>query len=225
MAHTHDSGSEPFVPALGWHWLTRLYDPFIALTLRERAVKQQLVDQAALAPGQRVLDFGCGTGTLALLLKRACPGAEVIGIDIDPAVLALARRKVERAGLDIALRQGAFTAATFPPAHFDRIVSSLVLHHLTRDEKLAVLGAMQTALRPSGTLHIVDFGPPHTALMRALAHLTGHAAGGERAADNLAGRLPAIVGEAGFADVERLGQRATLFGSLEYLRARHASAA
>ena len=224
MAHSHDA-SPTFVPALGRHAFTRLYDPFIALTLRERAVKQQVVDQAGLAPGQRVLDFGCGTGTLLLLLKRACPAAEVTGIDVDPSVLALARRKIARAGLDIAVQEGFFTADTFPPAHFDRIVTSLVLHHLTGDEKRAVLRAMHAALRPGGELHIVDFGPPHTTLMRVLGHLTGHAAGGERAADNLAGRLPALLAEAGFADVQTCGQRSTPFGSLAYLRARRAAAA
>ena len=220
MAHAHDAPTQPpFVPALGWHALTRLYDPLIALTLRERVVKQQLVDQARLAPGQAVLDFGCGTGTLALLLKRSCPAARVVGVDVDPVVLELARRKIARAGLDIELRQGVFTAETFAPASFDRVVSTLVLHHLTRDEKLAVLRAMRVALRPGGELHVADFGPPHTALMRLLSRVISHVDGAGRVGDNLAGYLPALVAEAGFADVATLAHRSTPFGSLAYLRA------
>lgn len=214
------SGKPHFVPALGVHALTRLYDPLIALTLRERAVKQQLVDQAGLAPGQSVLDFGCGTGTLALLLKRSCPAARVVGIDIDPTVLELARRKIARAGLDVELRQGAFTADSFAPGSFDRIVTTLVLHHLTRDEKLAVLRAMRVALRAGGELHVADFGPPHNALMRLVSRVVSHVDGEGRVGDNLAGTLPAIIAEAGFASVDTLGRRATPFGTLEYLRAR-----
>jgi SAM-dependent methyltransferase len=221
MAHTHQQSGDAhgFVPALGVHWLTRLYDPFIALTLRERAVKQQLVEQARLAPGQVVLDFGCGTGTLALLMKRACPGARIVGIDIDPQVLEIARRKISRSGLDIELRQGLFGADTFPPASLDRIVSTLVLHHLTSEEKLAVLRAMRTALRPGGELHIADFGPPHTALMRLIGNLLGFVDGALRVGDNFSGRLPGLVAEAGFADVETVARRSTPFGTLAYLRA------
>ncbi|MDX2168039.1 MAG: class I SAM-dependent methyltransferase [Deltaproteobacteria bacterium] len=225
MAHAHhDTHNHPFVPALGWHALTRLYDPLIALTLRERAVKQQLVEQARLAPGCAVLDFGCGTGTLALLLKRHCPTARVVGIDVDPTVLELARRKILRAGLDIELRQGVFGADTFAPASFDRIVSTLVLHHLTRDEKLAVLRAMRTALRPGGELHVADFGPPHNALMRLAARVIGHVDGAGRVGDNLAGKLPALIAEAGFTEVATVGRRSTPFGTLAYLRASRGAA-
>jgi len=221
MAHAHGgSGDQPFVPALGWHRLTRLYDPLIGLMLRERVLKQQLVEQARLAPGQVVLDFGCGTGTLAILLKRACPGARVIGIDADPQVLAIARRKIAGAGLDIDLQQGFFTAETFPEGSLDRIVSSLVLHHLTRDEKLAVLRAMRGALRPGGELHVADFGPPHNRLMRLIGGLIELVDGADRLGDNLAGRLPEIVATAGFAAVETVDRRATPFGTLAYLRAR-----
>jgi len=221
MAHAHsDTSDKPFVPALGWHWLTRFYDPFIALMLRERVLKQQLVDQAQLKAGYSVLDFGCGTGTLAMLVKRACPAARVMGIDADPQVLAIAREKVARAGLDIELQQGFFTADTFPPASFDRIVTSLVLHHLTHDEKLAVLRAMRTALRGDGELHVADFGAPHTALMRVPSRVVQMVDGADRIGDNLAGRLPEIIAAAGFTAVETLDRRATPFGTLAYLRAR-----
>lgn len=208
------------MPALGWHRLTRFYDPLLALALRERPLKQQLVDQARPLPGHTVLDFGCGTGTLAILLKRTCPGARVIGIDADPHILALARRKIEATGLDIELRQGFLDAETFPPASVDRIVSTLVLHHLTREEKSAALHAMRVALRPGGELHVADFGPPHSALMRLASVGIQLVDGAGRVADNLAGRLPAIIGEAGFEAVETVGQRMTPFGTLAYLRAR-----
>jgi ubiquinone/menaquinone biosynthesis C-methylase UbiE len=213
------SDDMPFVPALGFHWLTRFYDPFIALMLRERPLKQKLVDQAKLTPGCAVLDFGCGTGTLAMLVKRACPSARVVGIDADPQVLAIARQKIAAAGLEIELQQGFLTADTFPTGSFDRIVSSLVLHHLTRDEKLGVLRAMRGALRPGGELHVADFGMPHSLFTRIASGLVQAVDGAERIGDNLAGRLPEIVATAGFSNVATLDRRTTPFGALAYLRA------
>lgn len=211
--------SHDFVPALGWHWLTRLYDPLVALTMREGALKQQLVEQVGLRPGQVVLDFGCGTGTLAILLKRACPGARVVGLDADPTVLALARRKIDAAGLDIELRQGFLTGDTFPSASFDRVVSTLVLHHLTRAERDAVLALLRALLRPGGELHVADFGPPRSRWARLINHAFRHFDGAARTADNLGGRLPGQVSAAGFTTVAVVGHRATPFGTVDYLRA------
>ncbi|HSP96526.1 MAG TPA: class I SAM-dependent methyltransferase [Candidatus Dormibacteraeota bacterium] len=212
-----------FVPALGYHWLTRLYDPLVALTVRERALKRQLVRQADLQPGQAVLDFGCGTGTLAILLKQACPGARVVGLDVDPTILAEARRKIHAAGLDIELRQAFLTADTFPPGSFDRVLSTLVLHHLTHDERAATLAVMRTLLRPGGELHVADFGAPRTRYARLVSHVFSHFDGTERTADNLAGRLAAQVAAAGFAAVAVVDHRDTLFGTVDYLRAQVAA--
>src|SRR5690606_32071520 len=89
--HKH---SHSFVPAMGLDWLTPLYDPCIRLLLREDEVKQQLVDQARIQPGMTVVDLGCGTGTLALMVKRSHPTARVIGIDVDPKILDIARGKL-----------------------------------------------------------------------------------------------------------------------------------
>ena len=216
--HAHEQ-SPDFVPALGYHWLTRFYDPLVALTLRERALKQQLVDQAGLRPGHAVLDFGCGTGTLALLLKRACPEARVVGVDADPTVLALARRKIDDAGLAIELHQGFLTAETFPPASFDRIVSTLVLHHLTHDEKLATLAVLRGLLRAGGELHVADFGAPRSAYARLVTHVFRHFDGAQRTADNLGGHLASVVVAAGFNAVAVVGHFGTPFGTVEFLRA------
>lgn len=121
-----------YIPALRYESLTRFYDPVLRATLKEDRFKRLLVEQAALRPGHRVLDVGCGTATLIILLKQTCAEAEVNGLDGDLKVLALARTKIETAGLDIGLTQGLAWEAPFPPASFDRIVSSLVFHHLTK---------------------------------------------------------------------------------------------
>ena len=212
--------NDSYVPALGFHWLTRLYDPVVSLFMREKALKQRLVAQAGIAPRHDVLDVGCGTGTLALIAKRHQPEARVVGLDGDPAVLAIARRKVAAAGASIELKQGlADTASAFPPASFDRILTSLVLHHLTTEQKVSALRAMHTWLRPGGELHVLDFGPQGNAILRLLSRGVGWLDGAHRLRDNWEGRMPELMREAGFARTSEMGRAFTPFGSVSYYSA------
>lgn len=200
-----------YVPAASYDWLLPLYDPVLRWVLRENTFKRRLVEAARIEPGQRVLDLGCGTATLTILAKRLHSRAEILGLDGDPKVLEIARRKVERAGLDLRLDEGLCTELPYPEAHFDRVVSCLVLHHLTREEKERTLAEVRRVLRPGGSLHVVDFGRPATALGRVLVRLFQH---GDRLADNLAGRLPDLLRAAGFTGVEEPTRFATLGGAL-----------
>src|SRR5437764_7482027 len=90
--------SRTYLPAAGHDWSLPLYDPIVKL-LGGDAARKALLEQAALRPGQRVLDVGCGTGTLATLIKQLYPDVEVVGLDPDPKALARARRKAARAGV------------------------------------------------------------------------------------------------------------------------------
>ena len=81
--------SRTYLPAAGRDWRLPLYDPFVKL-LGGDAARRVLLDQAGLRPGQRVLDVGCGTGTLATLIKQLHPEVEVVGLDPDPKALARA---------------------------------------------------------------------------------------------------------------------------------------
>jgi ubiquinone/menaquinone biosynthesis C-methylase UbiE len=207
-----------FVPALGAEWLTPLYDA-VAWLAGDRTLKQHLVALARIAPGHRVLDLGCGTGTLALLIAESCPGAEVVGLDVDPKILALARRKIGRSGAAVELCEASATAPPFPAASFDRILTTLVLHHLTTEQKREALAAARRLLRPGGELHVADWGRPHNLLMRAAALTFQLVDGGETTRANLEGRLPALIAEAGFADVAETERWMTPFGTLAFVRA------
>lgn len=210
--------SHSFVPALGFAWLTPLYDPLLRL-LGEEHAKRRLLEQARIAPAMRVLDFGCGTGTLAILAKRLYPAAYVVGIDVDPGILEVARRKAATAGLEIDFRLGAVEGQDLAAGSFDRVLTTLVLHHLTTEEKRRALAALARLLRPGGELHIADFGPPQNALMWLASRLVRAIDGAERIEDNLSGRLPDIVAAAGFRDVTGADRMMTPFGTLVYLRA------
>jgi ubiquinone/menaquinone biosynthesis C-methylase UbiE len=207
---------ERYIPAAGRDWLLPLYDPVLRFVLREGALKRRLLEQAAIRPGQRVLDVGCGTGTLAVMVKRACPEARVVGLDGDPKALAIARRKAARAGVEIAFDEGFADALPYPEASFDRVLSSLVFHHLGRETKLRSLAEILRVLAPGGTFHLLDFGRPVAWWERALCPLVLRSS---EQRDNVAGRLARLLGEAGFCDVEELGHRGALVSSFWYYRA------
>ena len=104
--------SSDYLPALRFPVLTPFSDPIVALTLRERTFKHELRRQADVGPGHAVLDVGCGTGTLAVWMKQACPDIAMTGIDADPAMLARAKGKGRESRSGHYFRAGAFLSLT-----------------------------------------------------------------------------------------------------------------
>src|SRR5262245_10801247 len=146
-----------FLPAAGRGWALPFYDLVVRL-MGGDAARARLLDQAALEPGQRVLDLGCGTGTLLIEVKRRQPTVDAVGLDPDPAALARARRKAERAGVRVRLDEGFGDALPYEDSSFHRVLSSFMLHHLEPGTKAATLREAHRVLAPGGTLHLVDFG-------------------------------------------------------------------
>lgn len=203
-----------YIPALGFGWLTSLYDPVVRWTTREKTFKSELLRQADLHPGDRVLDVGCGTGTLAIAAARLQPAACVTGLDGDPRILAIASRKAARAGVQIELQHAMSDAMPFPDARFSLVLSSLFFHHLTSATKRATLNEVFRVLRPGGRLHVADWGAPQNAVMgmafQGIRILDGY----ETTADNAAGRLPQLFADSGFARVTHTRNYPTVFGTM-----------
>lgn len=211
--------STPFVPALGHRWLTPAYDAVVRLTTRERRFKRALLAQAGLQPGQDVLDLACGTGTLAVWAQQAAPGARVQGVDGDPAVLERARTKAEAAGLPISFRHGLAQALPHADASFDRVLSSLFFHHLDRAGKQSALAEAFRVLRPGGELHVADWGQAANPLMRLAFYGIQLLDGFPNTADNVEGRLPGLIRDAGFGGVAETARLSTMWGTLSLYRA------
>lgn len=208
----------PFIPALRHEALTPAYDVLIRLTMPELRFKQELVDVAAIDTGQRVLDVGCGTGTLLAMIAERHPDALLAGVDPDPRVLQRAQRKIAQSGHAAALRQGSATALPYAAESFDLVVSSLVFHHLTCGEKLQAMREIHRVLAPGGELHLGDFGEPDSRVMQVVSFLT-EKIGREHVADNFAGMLMPMLEAAGFTMVEETGRLRSIFGVLRTIRA------
>lgn len=211
--------SPRFVPAAGRAVFTRLYDPVVALTTRERLWRRRLAEAVAadLPRRGRVLDVGCGTGTLAIAIAAARPDAAVVGVDGDPEALAIAGAKPNATGVTWARGMADELPADDDTA--DVVVASLLLHHLDRAAKRAALREIARVLKPGGVLHVADWGRPHDPVMRGAFLALQVLDGFDGTRDHAAGVLPAYLREAGFRDAERRLRLRTGWGSLELLRA------
>ncbi|MCX4683417.1 class I SAM-dependent methyltransferase [Kitasatospora purpeofusca] len=211
-----------FTPAAGRFAPVRLYDPVVALT-RERLWRSLVAMHVAPRPEDVVVDVGCGTGSLAVLLNRVEPRATVIGVDPDPEALVVARRKAAAVVVaggtpggtpDWRIGMGDDVAAIVGAGTADTVVSSLVLHQCPVPMKRAVLAAMHETLRPGGKLVIADYGEQRTAAMRLAFRFVQLADGKADTQPNADGILPRLIAEAGFENVRESETVATLTGSL-----------
>ncbi len=208
------SDTKRYVPAAGYDFLTGVYDPVVALTTRERRFKQRLIAQAAIQDNHAVLDLACGTGTLAVWIKRRVPGAHVVGVDGDPKILARAKVKAERHKAEIVLDQGYSTDLPYDDDSFDRVVSSLFFHHLLYEDKIATIREVFRVLKPGGEFHVADWGKPQNPLMYVLFQLVRLLDGMDITRDNMLGKLPEYFRLGGFEGVETRDEIATPLGTM-----------
>lgn len=204
-----------YIPALRNRDTGPLYDPPFRWSIREATFDHDLVAQAEIRSGHRVLSLGCRSRTLTLRIIQSQPDAEVSGLDLEPKLFASAKSKIAKPGCDM-LDEEMLFSLPYPDASFDRVVSSLLLHHLARDKKRRTLQEVFRILRSWGELHLADFGKPHNALMWSISFIVRWL---EEAGDNVKGLLPVMIREAGFEAVKETARYSTAFGTLVLLKA------
>lgn len=202
-----------YLPAAGRNWALPFYDPLVKL-LGLGAARRTLVDQANLQPIHHVLDVGCGTGTLPVLVKRLHPSVEVVGLDPDPKALARGRRKAQRAAVFVQFDQGFSDGLPYPEASFDRVFSSFMFHHLESEDREKMLRETGRVLKPEGSLHMVDFAGLESHGHGLLARIL-HSS--ERLKDNSDIRVLELMKAAGFEHPQKVKDEVVLLGHLRVI--------
>jgi ubiquinone/menaquinone biosynthesis C-methylase UbiE len=207
-----------YIPALKYDWLTKFYDPVLQITMPERKFKKALIDKMRIEQGYRILDFGCGSLTLSLMAAQMSPEAEYYGVDIDEKILAIASRKMASANQHILIQHYDGDRLPYPDNYFDRVMSSLVFHHLTLRQKYAALGDIYRILKPGGEVHIADFGQPSNVLQRVGFYTVQLLDGFETTNDSVKNTLPKAMKDTDFSDVEEKGVFKTIVGTVRLVK-------
>ena len=164
-SHTNELPAQTEGRLIRW---ASYYDVLVdGLTLGQiHRLREMTAVLAQIKPGDSVLDVGCGTGSVTIPDKiRAGQNGRAAGIDPAPEMIAVARRKAARKGLDIDFRVGVIEALPFPDASLDVVTSSLMIHHLPENLQVRGLAEIYRVLKPGGRILIADFMRPNTSFL------------------------------------------------------------
>ena len=179
-----------------------------------RRLRKTTVDQALIKPGDSVLDVGCGTGEVTLLAKIRAKQGSVYGIDPAPEMIAVARKKASRKGLEIDFRVGVIEALPFPDSSIDVVTSSLMMHHLPQDLKERGLVEIYRVLKPGGRLLIADFMRPTGSFLNHLfIAFTRH----QRLQKGIED-LQTLLKEAGFSQITQAKEKVLIIGFMRAIK-------
>jgi ubiquinone/menaquinone biosynthesis C-methylase UbiE len=203
-----------YIPALKYNWLTQFYDTLINTFLREKTFKSKLIESIKPGNPKHILDIGCGTATLSLMMERTFPEACVTGLDGDEKILAIAKQKMVETQSKIRLIQAMSYSIPASAGLFDVVTSSLMLHHLSPEGKEKTLKEVYRVLQSNGTIAIADWGKPSNFVMRGVFYLVQLLDGFETTTDNVNGKIPEYLTHAGFVEVNEIEKIDTILGTV-----------
>jgi ubiquinone/menaquinone biosynthesis C-methylase UbiE len=169
----------------------------------------KLIDLAEVGPGMHVLDVACGTGVVTrLAAERVGSAGRVVGLDINAAMLSVARRLAPVSGATVEWLEASALEIPLPDAAFDVILCQHGLQQFP--DRPTALREMHRVLVPGGRLGVcvwsrIEGSPGMAALAEALERHVGREAAANRRAPFALGdpiQLRALVEEAGFQDID-----------------------
>lgn len=205
---------DTYIPALKYKVFTPFYDWFIKLTMPELAVKNFMIGLANHQENDKVLDYGSGTGTLLVLLKKKFFGLKVFGYDVDSQINDLAKNKLSKDGLEAIITPDWEVIAKQSP--FDTIYSSWVFHHLTDSHKTLAFKNIFEVLKPGGIFVLADWGKPSNWLMEVLFFILQCVDNFETTSANKRGEIPNYLKNSGFSDIQLVKRQNTIMGTLYF---------
>ena len=184
-----------------------------------KGFREILVKNIRATANELLLDFGTGTAETAILIKKQMPAVNITGVDIDVNILNIAERKIQKEKIEIQLLAYDGCNLPFSNNYFDKIVSCLVFHHLSPDNKRQALSEIFRILKPGGKMYIADWGLERNKIKSRLLNVFKHFHAFKYIVEQGKGLLPVYIQNAGFKNVIETGYLKTITGTLCYYEA------
>ncbi len=201
-----------FVPSTGVGFMRPMYDPLVRFLACQRQIHDHLLSQLSWSEASLVADIGCGSGTLAIRAADRFPNVTMHAVDIDDRMLAQAKAKP--GAEKVAWIQAQAGVLPIERNTFDVVICSLLLHHLTDNEKSDSLKEMHRLLRSGGKLLLADYDLPANAFAKLRFLVVRILDGWQRTRAHAAGLLPGLLEEAGFTNINETTRIATPLGTV-----------
>jgi ubiquinone/menaquinone biosynthesis C-methylase UbiE len=189
--------------------LDRMSNYYDLLTFTERSkFRRKQIELMGIRKGEKILEVGCGTGTLSILSKIAVDETgNVEGTDIAPGMISLAKQKAEKAKLKIDFKVASINELPCPDNYFDLVISSLMFHHLPVEIKKEGLEEIYRVLKEDGRFFLCDFCSPHILTIPLMYFMFIWI---PSTRFQLLGKLPKLIKECKFKNVELIKKGALL---------------
>lgn len=209
-----------FIPALGFGWLTGIYDLVIRFTMPEDAFRKRLVQCVNPLPNENILEFGFGTGENLKRIIRHEPKGIYEGVDIDPKIEKLAQLKLRKLNIDIPLRIYDGRKLPYGDSQFSTVFTCLVFHHLDRAAKISAMREIHRVLAPGGRLVVGDWGKPSSIWMRWAFLIVQCVDGFKTTSDNAKGLIPVFLRKSGYKRIRNIASMNSMIGTFTFYEAK-----
>jgi len=145
-------------------WSSKYVDTIENIIFLGRLEKiwNRLITASELKPSEKVIDVGCGSGKLTLMIaKKLKDGGEVIGIDASENMINECTRSGLHKEYPVKFQVGLMEKLSFADNYFDVVITSLAIHHVPKDVKFAAFKEFSRVLKTGGRLLILDHGKPY----------------------------------------------------------------